>query len=133
MARRLGDGIEIEKVIVCEDVRYELGNKHSLLGVVAGDLLVPQFPTAFKVAGYVDLSAAGRESLMMEVRWTFEGNPQHQWLHQFVPNPPFHVALIVPQNQIVVSNGGTLRLEIRLAGKEWIVAEERRVVPTGTS
>ncbi len=31
--------------VVCDDVRSEVGNKHSYIGVFSGDIIVPSFPT----------------------------------------------------------------------------------------
>jgi hypothetical protein len=31
-------------VILCDDIREEIGNKKSLMGIFGGDVLVPRFP-----------------------------------------------------------------------------------------
>jgi hypothetical protein len=41
-------------VIVCEDVREEIGGKKSLIGVFPGDILVPQFPITLQLALYLE-------------------------------------------------------------------------------
>lgn len=41
-------------VIVCEDIRDEVGNKKSLMGVMAGDVLVPHFPATIKIAFFLE-------------------------------------------------------------------------------
>jgi hypothetical protein len=45
---------EFRNVIVCEDVREEIGNKKSLMGLLSGDILVPQFPAQIKLAFYIE-------------------------------------------------------------------------------
>jgi hypothetical protein len=37
-------------VILCEDVREEIGNKKSLMGIFGGDLLVPEMPATLQLA-----------------------------------------------------------------------------------
>lgn len=41
-------------VIVCEDIRDEVGNKKSLMGVLSGDILVPSFPATIKIAVFME-------------------------------------------------------------------------------
>jgi hypothetical protein len=40
--------------ILCEDVRREVGNKRTLVGILAGDILVPSFPSLLNFAVYVE-------------------------------------------------------------------------------
>jgi len=57
-------------VIVCEDIRDEIGNKKSLMGVMGGDILVPNFPATLKIAIYMEYhpDAKDREHLSLEIR-----------------------------------------------------------------
>jgi len=41
-------------IILCEDIREEAGNKKSLMGVLAGDIIVPAFPATLSVAVYFE-------------------------------------------------------------------------------
>ena len=41
-------------VILCEDIREEAGNKKSLMGVFGGDVTVPHFPAAIRIAFYAE-------------------------------------------------------------------------------
>jgi hypothetical protein len=41
-------------IILCEDVREEAGNKKSLMGVLAGDIIVPTFPATLSLAVYFE-------------------------------------------------------------------------------
>jgi hypothetical protein len=42
-----------ESVILCEDIRDEVGNKKSLMGVISGDLIVPSFPATLPIAVFL--------------------------------------------------------------------------------
>jgi hypothetical protein len=45
---------KFRNVIVCEDIRDEVGNKRSLMGVMAGDILVAGFPATLQIAIFLD-------------------------------------------------------------------------------
>src|SRR5688500_4908101 len=45
---------KFRNAILCEDVREELRNKKSLMGVFAGDVLVDKFPAQIRFALYVE-------------------------------------------------------------------------------
>src|SRR5271166_2125054 len=58
-------------VILCEDIRDEVGRKKSLMGVMAGDILVPNFPTTIKIAVYMEYQTGDndeQEKLSIEFR-----------------------------------------------------------------
>lgn len=40
--------------MMCEDVRDELGNKKSIMGIFSGDVLVSEFPAQFRIAFYIE-------------------------------------------------------------------------------
>lgn len=66
-------------VVVCEDVRDEVGNKRSLMGVFSGDITVQQFPAIVQLAVYLEyapdkddsegLSLSNFESCTTTLRW----------------------------------------------------------------
>jgi hypothetical protein len=49
-------------VIVCEDVREEVGGKHSLMGVFSGDIIVSSFPATIQIAGFFQYIPPANES-----------------------------------------------------------------------
>lgn len=52
----------IKNVIFCEDIREEIGNKKSLMGVAQGDLLVAAFPAVIQMAVFFEYAShEGRE------------------------------------------------------------------------
>ena len=61
---------KFRNIIFCEDIRDEVGNKRSLMGVVAGDLLVATFPAVVQTAVYFEYAAEKRdgENLSIEFR-----------------------------------------------------------------
>ena len=61
---------KFRNVIFCDDVRDEMGNKKSLMGVVAGDLQVGEFPATIGFACYFEYfaDADDGDSLKLEFR-----------------------------------------------------------------
>ena len=47
--------LEIATVLVCDDVRKEVTNKDILIGVYAGDIVVPAFPAWIALAVWLEL------------------------------------------------------------------------------
>ena len=45
---------KFRNIIVCEDIRDEVGNKKSLMGVLSGDILVPTFPATVQIAVFFE-------------------------------------------------------------------------------
>src|SRR5687767_12253119 len=43
-----------QNVILCEDIREEVGNKKALMGVISGDLTVPHFPANVRIAFFAE-------------------------------------------------------------------------------
>jgi hypothetical protein len=41
-------------VIVCEDIREELGNKKSLMGIFPGDIVVQNLPATMQITFYIE-------------------------------------------------------------------------------
>jgi hypothetical protein len=48
---------KFRNVILCEDIRDELGGKHSLMGVFSGDITIPAFPVTMQLAAYMQYEA----------------------------------------------------------------------------
>ena len=42
-------------VVVCDDIRDEIGNKKSLMGVFSGDIIVAEFPAYIQIAIYLEV------------------------------------------------------------------------------
>lgn len=49
---------EFRNVILCDDIRSEMGNKKSLMGVLAGDIIVAEMPATIYLAIYAEFLTA---------------------------------------------------------------------------
>jgi hypothetical protein len=60
----------VSALVLCEDVRVEINNKYTLVGVFAGDIIVPYFPApGVKLAVYavVDFDTRGKRNMEFQI------------------------------------------------------------------
>ena len=69
------DTIEVRNAILCEDIRHEIGNKNSLIGVFGGDILVAELPARIRVAVYYDAMVSVRGKIQSEIKLQFGDAP----------------------------------------------------------
>lgn len=83
---------------LCEDIRDEIGNKKSLMGVFSGDILVSEFPARLRVAFYIEYiphsgTSEHELSLLLAV-----GSQETITIQVLINTPADQVAtLVVPQ------------------------------------
>lgn len=63
---------EIQNVVLCEYVRAEVNNKYTLIGVMAGDVLVTKFPSNIAIALYIAIlfKTIGKKELTLGLRYS---------------------------------------------------------------
>ena len=60
---------KFKNVILCEDVRDEVGNKKSLMGVISGDLHVASFPATIQTAVFFEYAADDSDGDKLSLRF----------------------------------------------------------------
>lgn len=120
MSKKLGGGLTVEAVILCDEIRTEISNKHSLMGVSVGAMNVASFPSAIKLAAYVDIVGEKKTDETLEVRWMFNGIQQVASSAAISVTPPGHVAIVMPPAPIMMPAPGELTLEYRLKDQKWV-------------
>ena len=58
---------KFRNAILCEDIREELGGKHSLMGIVSGDIIVPVIPATIQVAFFTQYFLSEDESHQLKI------------------------------------------------------------------
>ena len=109
---------KFRNVIVCEDVREELGGKRSLMGVFPGDIVVPQFPAKLRVSIYIEYIGDETESgdLSLGFRFLMDDVEVAKGVGT-MPVLPNHVGLlIVPNGVISTANAAAFRILVTLNG-----------------
>jgi hypothetical protein len=86
----------LRNIILCDDVRNETGNKLSLMGVIAGDIIVGEIPATISFALYMQYFAnpdeSGKVSIQLRlfqgdteiVKGRFEGDISEDKMLNFV-------------------------------------------------
>lgn len=118
--------IKVLAAVLCEFCRPELNNKYTLIGVFSGDIQVENFPAAFPVSAYVELSGVpvGHHRLSIEMgvsgtEFRFDADMEAAGpLGAF----PF------PQAMVNVAGPGPIFIRLKFDDGEWIEALSRNLI-----
>ena len=78
----------INAVVVCDDIRREITGKDILIGVYAGNIVVPQFPFKIRLAFWVEYEAERAGEHIIKLRLTYSGRtPAEVTINAQIPAP----------------------------------------------
>ena len=120
----------MRNLIVCEDIRKEVGGRNTLDGVYAGDILVGEFPAPLRIAIYAEYIIERPAAHQLRLRAVFLGGASQEIFDVgvSVPETAEHgVAFALPPNAVVLSERGTIVVEVSYTGQEWIEVANKRV------
>ena len=63
--------LKVDTAIMCEFIAESTGNKHTLVNVISGDLVVSQFPAQLPVAFYFEITPSVTESADFVIEISF--------------------------------------------------------------
>jgi len=106
-------------VILCEDIRDEVGNKKSLMGVMAGGgINVASFPATIKVAVFLEYEpgAADGDHITADFR-LLQGDTEiaKARFETAIPQPP--VVFVFPTGLMTCEKEGTFRMYVAINGR----------------
>lgn len=103
---------KFRNVILCEDIRDEVGNKKSLMGVMGGDVLVSSFPATIKVAFYAEYisDADDLEHASIDIRIMQDDVEMAKGKIEAKLQPGQPATLILPTGLANFEHEGTIRL-----------------------
>lgn len=67
------NGYSIETSILCEQIREEIRNKVSIIGVYSSNIVVGQFPSTFPISLYLELDAQRVGKIELHIRFVTPG------------------------------------------------------------
>ena len=109
---------KIRNVILCEDIREEIGNKKSLMGVLGGDIVVPAFPANIQIAVYFeyvpDLDEVDR--LIIEFKLWHDQVEIAQGVMEATIEPNKMVTLVLPRGYTSFEKEMTFRMTAAVRG-----------------
>lgn len=118
-------------VLLCEDVREEIGNKKTLVGVYSGDVVVKHFPATLRVAFYAEyMPMALNESQTLNFGLEIGGvNAVHGKVD--IPPNSQHVAVVLPQGIAHFDAPGDLVLKFgtKLDSSDSIEILRKKIMP----
>jgi hypothetical protein len=117
---------EIKTVIFCDDIRKEITNKDILIGVYAGDIVVPSFPTPLALALWIEIDPkeVGTRELIFRV---IAGKAEPFQFGIGIETITLGAAsLLIPPIPTPMDSEGEITLEIR-DGEEWRLLKRKRV------
>lgn len=112
---------------LCEDIRIELHGKHSLIGVLAGDLHVADMPAFMRMGAYFQYSSLpGHHDVHM--RLSFDGTTQVITQTVFESRGlEFPAVIIIPPGNFQIDRPGVLKIDAQTDGGKWQTILSRNV------
>ena len=97
-------------VVACDDVRDEVGNKKSLMGAFAGDLLVQTFPAQVQIAVYIQFQPdASRTANVLKIRLYVEDEQLIEGTMTVTPTDR-PAAVVLPKGVVTFDKPSTFRV-----------------------
>lgn len=116
-------------VILCEDVREEVGNKKSIMGVFGGDVLVSKTPATVQIAFYMQYLPGGDEKDEIEIQFrimTDEEELLKARLRAPTKAPP--LTLVIPRGLATFDKECALRLLVTVDGGDEVELLSKRII-----
>jgi len=117
---------QFRNAILCEDVREEIGNKKSLVGVFGGDVLVAHFPAQIKVAFYVEYLPGADDTSELNFELMLGGIQAAHGALAIPPDRKDTVTMVIPQGFIRMEKPGDIVLQVGV-GSEMIEVLRKKV------
>ena len=103
----------IKTAILCEDVRQETGNKHSLMGVFSGDIVIyGKEPTELFVSFYLEMTGVpiGPKNLLIKISGPGDGSAKITAAAEVKSEGT--MVLAGPKMALVLEKSGTFELAV---------------------
>jgi hypothetical protein len=110
--------LEVVSAILCDDVRDEIGNKKSLMGVLGGDIIVGTMPAAIQLALYIDFKRADKDKTSKVVLTFFVADEAIvKFELEIQPTPNQHASVIIPKGIVQFEKDGDFVVKLTLEDK----------------
>ncbi|HTE42429.1 MAG TPA: hypothetical protein VK629_16525, partial [Steroidobacteraceae bacterium] len=125
----MSETLSVVSAILCEDVREEVSNKHTLVGVITGDILVGVFPGNIRVAAYIELAATKVGVHRFNLRFSYAGKNPLEMEGQINVLAPGLSAVALQMFTFKAIEAGTLTISVSTIEGSWIelIAREVRI------
>lgn len=114
-------------VLLCEDVRIEVNNKHTIVGTLSGDIMIAQVPSTMEIAAYIEFYPEGTNVTLI-FRLMFAGYKMADINVQPASAPPgTPVIAVIPRGQLGMNQEGELRIDAQISGGKWRTILKKQV------
>jgi len=117
----------IFQVVICDDIRHELNNKVSLMGVFSADILVSDFPAkAINLAIYVQFQLSkGKHTFTVEI--TYSGEKRFLIEGEIEAAEGSAAYFASPQLRLAASEEGDIEFKVSLDGAQSERTEKKHI------
>lgn len=129
MPFKLSKDLTMEYVVSCEDVREEIGNKFSLVGVINGDILTPVFPSVVKIAFFGSIVSKTGNPVELEMRILVNGKMVGSAQTKFAFNEGGKTAnLVLPQGLLNLPEPSDINLDLKIPNGDWMTLVAKKIL-----
>lgn len=124
--------IKITAVVVCDDIRKEVTGKDILIGVYAGDIIVPEFPAVITATFWIEMTPGklGKSRLRFRIRLANKDEAMPITIDvQF--RELSTSAIATPQATIAIDAETDLLLEQQV-GENWEILKSKKIYKGAT-
>lgn len=124
--------MKFNNVIICEDIRQEVGNKLTLVGVYSGDIFVSEMPANIWLAMYLDFFKEESNDVSFELQLLVNGDQKLKMHGSLALDLPHQSAVIgVPKFQLRFERDSEISIKAAFDGKRLrtLLSKEVRLGP----
>lgn len=121
------NGYSIDSYILCEQIRQEIRNKVSIIGVFSADIVVSEFPSTFPVTIYLEIDAQTAGKIELNVRLISPGPNIVEMKVVGELASPGRSYVPLPPMPLVCAEAGSVTVEVSDGGELWHVLMARKV------
>lgn len=106
----------VVNAVVCDDIRYEINNKISLMGVFANNISVPNFPAVgLRMAVYCEVQVPERgKQYSFEMKLTYANVERMRILGAFEVHDADVAVVASPQLNVALEREGELEISVSI-------------------
>lgn len=119
--------LEITAVLVCDDIRKEVTNKETIIGVYSGDIVVPSFPSWFNSSLWIELFAQGPGTFDLKFRVGLTGKKPIEIGAKVTIGKSGNASIPLVGMQLQADQPSELIIECTL-DKEWKIIKRKAVI-----
>lgn len=119
--------IEIKNAFLCDDVRQEVNNKHTLVGVYSGNIVLPRVPADVLLGLFMEMETpAGAHEI--EIRISGPGKGSATLKANIQQAESGSASLANSRAQFHMEKEGVFRVDARTPGGRWANVIKKRVL-----